>query len=70
MKKLSLVVTFLLCLPLGLLAQNFEVSVTGIKEGDSIRLVVQKSSEYFFKEWVHYNAEGPSVASFDQLVDG
>ena len=53
-----------------LLAQNFEVSVSGIKEGDSIRLVVQKSSEYFFKEWVHYKADGPSTATFSNLVEG
>lgn len=70
MKKLLIAFAFVALSPFGLLAQDFEVSVTGIKEGDSIRLVVQKSSEYFFKEWVHYNADGPSVASFDQLVDG
>ena len=52
------------------MAQDFEVSVTGIKEGDSIRLVVQKSPEYFFKEWVYYNPDGPSTASFTDLVEG
>ena len=57
------------CWQIGL-SQSFEVSVSGIKEGDSIRLVVQKSSEYFFKEWVHYNTDGPSTATFSDLVEG
>ena len=50
--------------------QNFEVSVSGIKEGDSIRLIVQQEKEFLFKQWVQHNPDGPSVAVFDQLVDG
>jgi hypothetical protein len=70
MKKLLIAFAFVALSPFGLMAQDFEVSVTGIKEGDSIRLVVQKNSEYFFKEWVHYNADGPSTAIFNGLVEG
>ena len=70
MKKFLIAFGFVALSPFGLIAQDFEVSVTGIKEGDSIRLVVQKSTEYFFKEWVHYNADGPSTTSFTDLVEG
>jgi hypothetical protein len=70
MKKLFFLSTFLALTVSSLNAQNFEVSVSGIKEGDSIRLIVQQSKEFLFKQWVHFNSEGPSVATFDQLVEG
>ncbi len=50
-------------------SQNFKVDVKGIKENDSIRLIVQKSSEIFLKKWVHYNPSGVASASFE-LADG
>ena len=70
MKKFFCLATLLALTVASLNAQNFEVSVSGIKEGDSIRLIVQQSSEYFFKEWVHYNADGASSATFGDLVEG
>lgn len=70
MKKLFRLATLLAVTVSSLNAQNFEVSVSGIKEGDSIRLIVQQEKEFLFKQWVHFNSEGPSVATFDQLVEG
>ena len=70
MKKLYRLTTFLVLTVNCLNAQNFEVSVSGIKEGDSIRLIVQQEKEFLFKQWVHFNSEGPSVATFDELVEG
>jgi len=70
MKKLFRLTTFLVLTVNFLNAQNFEVSVSGIKEGDSIRLIVQQEKEFLFKQWVHFNSEGPSIATFDQLVEG
>lgn len=48
---------------------NFTVTVKGIKENDSIRLVVQKSAEILLKKWVKYDPSGTATANFD-LSDG
>ncbi len=50
-------------------SQNFKVDVIGIKENDSIRLIVQQPPEIFLKKWVHYNPSGVASASFE-LADG
>lgn len=47
---------------------NFSVNVNNIKEGDSIQVIVQKSSEELFKKWIHSD-ENPRSASFS-LNDG
>jgi hypothetical protein len=70
MKKLFRLATLLALTASSLNAQNFEVSVSGIKEGDSIRLIVQQSKEYLFQQWVSYSSEGSSLAIFDNLTEG
>ena len=47
---------------------QFEVNVNGIKENDSIRVIVQKSSESLLKKWIHAS-DSPTSAVFS-LSDG
>ncbi len=44
---------------------NFTVTVNGIKENDSVRIIVQKSSEILLKKWVKYDASGTATANFN-----
>ena len=45
--------------------QNFEVFVSGIRENDSIRVIVQKNTDELIDKWIHYQPEGNSTVSFD-----
>lgn len=48
------------------ISQNqFKVNIDGIKQADSVRVIVQKSSEILLKDWVHYNDGATSSVSFD-----
>ena len=51
-KNTLIKLTFLL-LSVSIFSQTqFEVNVNGIKENDSIRVIVQKSSEFLLKKWI------------------
>lgn len=66
MKKLVLSIVFCIVYLVPAYAQNnFTVKVNGIKENDSIRLIVQKSSEILIKKWVKYDLSGTATATFD-----
>ena len=53
-----------------LFSQNeFKVRIDNIKEGDSILIIVQKSSDVLLKKWANYNNTETSVVNFD-LTDG
>ncbi|MCY4160405.1 MAG: T9SS type A sorting domain-containing protein [Flavobacteriaceae bacterium] len=52
------------------LPQNFNVSVVGIQENDSVRVIVKKSSEELKQKWAHHKiGEGISRVEF-QLSPG
>lgn len=42
---------------------DFTVTVNNIKEGDSVRVIAQKSSEFLFKKWIHAS-DSPTAAVF------
>ena len=44
---------------------NFDVTINGLKENDSVRVIVQKSSEIIFQKWVKNNGTGAIIAGFD-----
>ncbi len=44
---------------------QFEVHVNGIHEADSIRVIIQKSSDILLKDWAHYNGGATSTVSFN-----
>ena len=46
-------------------SQEFEVTVKNIKEGDSVRIIVQKGSENRIDSIVHFNSNGDSKVSFN-----
>ena len=48
---------------------DFTVTIKNIREGDSVRIIVQKSSEFQIDSIVHYNPLGDSKVVFD-LSDG
>ena len=49
-----------------LFSQNeFKVRIDNIKEGDSILIIVQKSSDILLKKWANYNNTDTSVVDFD-----
>jgi hypothetical protein len=49
-----------------LFSQNeFKVRIDNIKEGDSILIIVQKSSDVLLKKWANYNNTATSVVDFD-----
>ena len=48
---------------------DFTVTIKNIREGDSVRIIVQKSSEFQIDSIVHYNPSGDSKVVFD-LSDG
>ncbi|MFT5257015.1 MAG: hypothetical protein ACI9KF_000639 [Arenicella sp.] len=53
-----------------LFSQNaFKVKIDNIKEGDSILIIVQKSSDILLKKWANYNNTETSVVDFD-LTEG
>jgi hypothetical protein len=53
-----------------LFSQNeFKVRIDNIKEGDSILIIVQKSSDVLLKKWANYNNTETSVVNFD-LTEG
>jgi hypothetical protein len=59
-------IAILLLLGLTAMAQNpLTVSVNGIKQNDSIRIIMQKSAEIIVKKWVKYNPSGISTAQFN-----
>lgn len=61
-KKLLLILLF----TVSTYAQNnFSVTVNGIKEKDSVRLIVQKSAEILFKKWVKNDPSGVATANFN-----
>lgn len=63
MKKIIVFFTFIFSI--GLFSQNsFDVKVDNINEGDSIRVIVQKSGEILLKDWAHYNDGNTSTVSF------
>ena len=67
-KNTLIKLTFLL-LTVSIFSQTqFEVNVNGIKENDSIRVIVQKSSESLLKKWIHAS-DSPTSAVFS-LSDG
>ena len=47
---------------------DFTVTVNNIKEGDSVRVIAQKSSESLLKKWI-YSSDSPNAAIFS-LSDG
>lgn len=52
-------------------AQNsFAVQINGIKTNDSIRVMLQKSTESLLKKWVKHNSTGPSTVQFSNLSAG
>lgn len=64
MKKL--IIAILLLLGINSIAQNsLNVSINGIKENDSIRIIVQQSAEVLLKKWVKYDPSGTSNVQFD-----
>ena len=64
MKKIILF--FTLTFSIGVFSQNtFNVKVDNINEGDSIRIIVQKSSDILLKDWAHYNGGDTSTVSFN-----
>ena len=68
MKK-TLLKLFFLLLSVSIFSQTqFEVIVNGIKENDSVRVIVQKSSESLLKKWIHAS-DSPTSAVFS-LSDG
>ncbi|MDG1040884.1 MAG: T9SS type A sorting domain-containing protein [Polaribacter sp.] len=71
MKHLKTLSVFfiLFCSPLA--SQNqLGVKITGIKENDSIRVIVQKSSEIFIKKWIHYNDSSTTSSKTFDLSTG
>jgi hypothetical protein len=49
-----------------LFSQNaFKVKIDNIKEGDSILIILQKSSDILLKKWANYNNTETSVVNFD-----
>ena len=51
---------------ISLFSQNeFEVHIEGIQETDSIRIIVQKSSDILLKEWAHFNGGATTTVRFD-----
>ena len=54
--------------PLANAQNDFTVTVNNIKEGDSVRVIAQKSSELLFKKWIH-GSTTPTEAVFS-LSDG
>ena len=46
-------------------SQEFEVTVKNIKEGDSVRIIVQKGSENRIDSIVHFNSNGDSKVTFN-----
>jgi hypothetical protein len=53
-----------------LFSQNeFKVRIDNIKEGDSILIIVQKSSDVLLKKWANYNNTETSIVNFD-LTEG
>ncbi len=59
-------IAILLLLGLTAMAQNpLTVSVNGIKQNDSIRIIMQKSAEIIVKKWVKYNPSEISTAQFN-----
>ncbi len=64
MKKITLF--FALIFSIGLFSQNeFKVKVDNIQEGDSIRIIVQKSAEILLKDWAYYNDGQTAIVLFD-----
>ena len=54
----------LLLLTTCVFSQNsFTVAVNNIKEGDSVRVIAQKSSESLLKKWIHAS-DSPTAAVF------
>jgi len=67
--KNTLLKLFFLLLSVSIFSQTqFEVTVNGIKENDSVRVIVQKSSESLLKKWIHAS-DSPTSAVFS-LSDG
>jgi hypothetical protein len=61
----TLLITLLSLLGHCVIAQNpLSVSVNGIKENDSIRIIIQQSAEISLKKWVKYNTLGTSTVQF------
>jgi hypothetical protein len=68
MKKITLVLAFFFSF--SLFSQNeFKVRIDNIKEGDSILIIVQKSSDVLLKKWANYNNTETSIVNFD-LTEG
>ena len=64
MKKIT--IFFALIFSVGVFSQNtFNVKVDNINEGDSIRVIIQKSSDILLKDWAHYNGGDTSTVSFN-----
>ena len=65
MKQILLSIILTLGLGHFVIAQNnFDVTINGLKENDSVRIIVQKSSEIIFKKWVKKNGSNPVMTSF------
>jgi hypothetical protein len=54
--------------PLANAQNDFTVTVNNIKEGDSVRVIAQKSSESLFKKWIHGSTTPPEAVF--SLSDG
>ena len=61
---------FFICFvfPLANAQNDFTVTVNNIKEGDSVRVIAQKSSESLVKKWIHGNTTPPEAVF--SLSDG
>ena len=46
-------------------SQTFDVFVNGIKENDSVRVIVQKNTDELLDKWVYYQSDGDDVVSFE-----
>ena len=69
MKQFLLSIIFTLGLSQFITAQNnFDVTINGLKENDSVRVIVQKSSEIIFKKWVKRNGANPVLANFNLSI--
>lgn len=47
---------------------NFEVKVNGIKQGDSIRVILKKSSELLLQKWVSNKNNQNQILSFKTFI--
>ena len=63
MKKIVLL--FLIFYSISYSQNNFNVTITGLKANDSVRIIIQKSSEIIIKKWVKQNGSSPITSSFN-----